>query len=181
MNQAVSRLIDSYRDEFVKTLQAWVRIPSVKGEAEPGAPFGREVGRMMDLAMKTASDMGFAVRGFDGYACDATLGDAPEVLGVLGHLDVVPVGDGWRMPPFGAEIKDGKIYGRGTNDDKGPTLAALFAMKALKESGLPLKRSRGMRMGGYGLLRRPRGNAGDRLQPGRFLPADQHGKGHAPF
>ena len=148
MNQAVSRLIDSYRDEFVKTLQAWVRIPSVKGEAEPGAPFGREVGRMMDLAMKTASDMGFAVRGFDGYACDATLGDAPEVLGVLGHLDVVPVGDGWRMPPFGAEIKDGKIYGRGTNDDKGPTLAALFAMKALKESGLPLKRSVRLIMGG---------------------------------
>ena len=122
MREEISALIDSYREEFVRTLQEWVRIPSVKGEPAEGAPFGKEIGRMMEKAMQTAADMGFAVRGFDGYACDATLGNAPEVLGVLGHLDVVPVGDGWVKAPFGAEIENGRIYGRGTNDDKGPTL-----------------------------------------------------------
>ena len=148
MREEISTLIDSYREEFVRTLQEWVRIPSVKGEPAEGAPFGKEIGRMMDKAMQTAADMGFAVRGFDGYACDATLGNAPEVLGVLGHLDVVPVGDGWVKAPFGAEIENGRIYGRGTNDDKGPTLAALYAMKALKEAGVPLRRSIRLIMGG---------------------------------
>ncbi len=148
MDKEIGRIIDSFRDEFTATLQEWVRIPSVKGEPAEGAPFGREIGRMMEKAMKTAADMGFAVRGYDGYACDVTLGDREEVLGVLGHLDVVPVGDGWNRPPFGAEIEDGRIYGRGTNDDKGPTLAALYAMKALKEAGVPLKRSIRLIMGG---------------------------------
>ena len=148
MEKRIEELIESYREEFVATLQEWVRVPSVKSAPTEGAPFGPEIGRMMDLAMKTAEDMGFAVRAFDGYACDATFGDAPEVLGVLGHLDVVPVGDGWIKPPFGAEIEDGKIYGRGTNDDKGPTLAALYAMKALKEAGIPLRRSIRLIMGG---------------------------------
>ena len=148
MDKRIYDLIDSYRDEFLKTLQAWVRVPSVRSEPEDGAPFGREIGRMMDLAADTGRKMGFAVRTFDGYACDMTLGDCPEAIAVLGHLDVVPVGDGWIKPPFGAEIEDGKIYGRGTNDDKGPSLAALYAMKALKEAGIPLKRSIRMILGG---------------------------------
>ncbi len=148
MNQKINALIEGYREEFVRTLQEWVRIPSVKGTPEAGAPFGREIGRMMEKAMQTAAKMGFRVRAFDGYACDATLGNAPEVLGVLGHLDVVPTGDGWSRPPFSGEIEDGRIYARGTNDDKGPTLAALFAMKAIREAGVPLKRSIRLIMGG---------------------------------
>ena len=148
MDKRLGTLIDSYRDEFVAKLQEWIRVPSVKGDPAEGAPFGTEIGRMMKLAMKTAEEMGFSVRAFDGYACDATLGDREDVLGVLGHLDVVPVGDGWERDPFGAEIADGKIYGRGSNDDKGPTLAAMYAMKALKEAGIPLKRSIRLIMGG---------------------------------
>lgn len=148
MDQKIYDLIDGYRDEFVKTLQEWVRVPSVRDEPADGAPFGREIGRMMDLAVRTAQRMGFRTRTFDGYACDATLGSAPETLGVLGHLDVVPVGDGWVKDPFGAEIENGRIYGRGSNDDKGPTLAALYAMKAVKEAGIPLKRSIRLIMGG---------------------------------
>lgn len=147
MNQKVSGLLESYREEYVRLLQEWVRIPSVKGEKADGAPFGREVRRMLDRAMADAEKMGFAVRGFDGYACDITLGDAEEKIAVLGHLDVVPVGDGWTYPPFGAEIAEGKMFGRGTSDDKGPSLAALFAMKAIREAGIPLKRSIRMILG----------------------------------
>ena len=147
MNQKVYDLIESYREDFIRTLQAWVRVPSVKGPAEEGAPFGREVRDMLTLALKTAEDMGFAVRDFDGYAGDVTLGNGEEPLAVLGHLDVVPTGDGWTRPPFGAVIEDGKIYGRGTNDDKGPTLAALYAMKAIQEAGVPLKQGIRLIMG----------------------------------
>ncbi|MCR5566072.1 MAG: dipeptidase PepV [Clostridiales bacterium] len=140
MKQRVYELIDSYREQYVETLQRWIRIPSVKGEAEDGAPFGREVRRMLDTALADAKALGFDVREFDGYACDVTLGGAEEKIAVLGHLDVVPVGDGWTKPPFDALIENGRIYGRGTNDDKGPALAALFAMKAIRDAGIPLKK-----------------------------------------
>ncbi len=140
MNEQVNRLIDSYREEFIGMLQRWIRTPSVKGGAEDGAPFGRDVRRMLDTAMEDAKKLGFAVRDFDGYACDVTLGDAAEKIAVLGHLDVVPVGDGWTKPPFDGLIENGRIYGRGTNDDKGPSLAALFAMKAVREAGIPMKK-----------------------------------------
>ena len=141
MNEQVSRLIDSYRDEFVSTLQAWIRVPSIKGEAAPGAPFGPEVRRMLDQAMETGRKLGFVPRDVDGYACDLVLEGGPEEIGVLGHLDVVPVGDGWTRPPFEGVVEDGKIYGRGTNDDKGPALASLFAMRAIREAGIPLRKS----------------------------------------
>jgi len=141
MEQKVISLIESYREAYTEMLQRWIRVPSVKDTAEPGAPFGREVRNMLDTAMADARSLGFAARDFDGYACDITLGTAEEKIAVLGHLDVVPVGDGWTRPPFDGQIENGRIYGRGTNDDKGPALASLFAMKAIREAGIPLKRS----------------------------------------
>ena len=141
MNETVSRLLDAYRAEFTEKLREWVRIPSVQGEAEDGAPFGKEVRHMLDTAEADAKAMGFPVRDFDGYACDITLGDRPEMIAVLGHLDVVPAGDGWNYPPFGAEMDGTRIYGRGTSDDKGPALASLYAMRAIREAGIPLKKS----------------------------------------
>ena len=141
MNETVSRLLDAYRAEFTEKLREWVRIPSVQGETEDGAPFGREVRHMLDTAEADAKAMGFPVRDFDGYACDITLGSRPEMIAVLGHLDVVPAGDGWNYPPFGAEMDGTRIYGRGTSDDKGPALASLYAMRAIREAGIPLKKS----------------------------------------
>ena len=140
MERKVYELIDGYREAYLETLRRWVRVPSVKGEAKENAPFGREVRTMLDTAMEDARGMGFDVRDFDGYACDVTLGGAEEKIAVLGHLDVVPVGDGWTKPPFEGLVEDGRIYGRGTNDDKGPALAALFAMKAIREAGIPLRK-----------------------------------------
>ena len=140
MEKKVYELIDSYREEYIRTLRNWIRTPSVKGSAENGAPFGKDVRKMLDLAIRDAREMGFEVRDFDGYACDVTLGGAEEKIAVLGHLDVVPEGDGWTKPPFEGLIEDGRIYGRGTNDDKGPALASLFAMKAIRDAGIPLKK-----------------------------------------
>ena len=67
-------------------------------------------------------------------------GEGDEMIAVLGHLDIVPAGDGWTYPPFEGRIADGKIYGRGTTDDKGPLIASLFALKAIKDAGIKLKR-----------------------------------------
>ena len=142
MMKKIDELLRSYQDEMVSTLQKWVRIPSVKGEPGDGAPFGRENRQALECAMADCEKMGFATKILDGYAGHADLGEGEdyEALGILAHLDVVPVGDGWTVDPFGGEVKEGKIYGRGTSDDKGPAVAAMYAMRAVKEAGVPLKR-----------------------------------------
>ncbi|MBQ7521167.1 MAG: dipeptidase PepV [Clostridia bacterium] len=135
-------LIDSMREDMIDTLQTWIRQPSVKAEGAPQAPFGADIRKMLDIAEADCRRLGFDTRIFDGYAMHADLGegDDAEALGILAHLDVVPVGDGWKYPPFGAMIENGRMYGRGTNDDKGPAIAALYAMKAVKDAGIPLRR-----------------------------------------
>lgn len=134
-------ILASHNEEALKTLQSWIRIPSLRAEATaPNAPFGDEVRRMLDLAMADIEKAGFTARDVDGYACDAEFGEGEDVIGILAHLDVVPEGTGWTQEPYGAAIVDGRLYGRGTSDDKGPAVAALYAMKAIKEAGIPLKR-----------------------------------------
>jgi len=137
----INTIIEGLREEMTETLARWIKVPSVKGEPAPGAPFGVEVRQALDMALADAEKMGFAVRNFDGYAGDVRMGpEGVDPIAVLAHLDVVPAGDGWQMDPFGAQIIDGRMYGRGTSDDKGPAAAALFAMYALKKAGIPLKR-----------------------------------------
>src|ERR1044072_7568537 len=68
----------------------------------------------------------------DGYVGYAEFGEGPLVMS-LGHLDVVPVGPGWKHEPFGAEIDEGYIYARGSTDDKGPTMASFYAIRAIQE------------------------------------------------
>ena len=138
----MEELLLQYREEMMETVQKWVRIPSVKGEAAPGAPFGVEARQALDTAMADCEKFGLKTQIFDGYAGHADLGEGNtrDALAILAHLDVVPVGDGWTKEPFGGERVDGKIYGRGTSDDKGPAVAALYAMRAVKEAGVPLRR-----------------------------------------
>ncbi|MBQ8555572.1 MAG: Sapep family Mn(2+)-dependent dipeptidase [Clostridia bacterium] len=142
MDKKIYELIDSYAEAYAAHLARWIQVPSVKDEASDGAPFGTEVRRMYDLALADCEAMGFATRGFEGYALDATLsGESDEAIAVLGHLDVVPAGDGWAVPPFAAVREGDRLIGRGTSDDKGPALCALYAMKAIKKAGVPLKKS----------------------------------------
>lgn len=143
-------IIESMREDMVSTLQRWIRQPSVKAEAAPGAPFGEDITKMLEIAAEDCKRLGFNAKVYDGYALDADLGEGDDLdaLGILAHLDVVPVGDGWKYPPFGAVIENGRMYGRGTNDDKGPAVAALYAMKAVKEAGIPLRRKVKLILGG---------------------------------
>lgn len=142
MDAKLNAIIESMHDEMIDTLQKWIRVPSVKGEAAPGAPFGKEVRSMLDMALADCEQMGFKTQNFDGYIAHADLGEGSDedALAILAHLDVVPEGDGWMYPPYGAVIENGRMYGRGTSDDKGPAVAALYAMKAVKDVGIPLRR-----------------------------------------
>jgi len=142
MDVKLNAIIESMHDEMIDTLQKWIRVPSVKGEAAPGAPFGKEVRSMLDMALADCEQMGFKTQNFDGYIAHADLGEGSDedALAILAHLDVVPEGDGWKYPPYGAVIENGRMYGRGTSDDKGPAVAALYAMKAVKDAGIPLRR-----------------------------------------
>ena len=138
--EVLDRLVESYRDELIENIRRWISIPSVQGApAGENAPFGAEVRRMLDMALADAKAFGFEVRDIDGYAGDVSYGSGEQTMGMLAHLDVVPLGDGWTHDPLGGEIADGKLYGRGTTDDKGPALCALYAMRAVKEAGIPMK------------------------------------------
>ncbi len=139
-HSSLTDIINDFQEEAVQTLQRWIRIPSVKGQTTSVAPFGEEVHQMLLTALDDCNRLGFETRNFEGYAGDAQMGDTGEVVGILAHLDVVPAGDGWLEDPFGAAIHDGAIYGRGTSDDKGPAVAALYAMAAVKKAGIPLKK-----------------------------------------
>ena len=128
------------KDEMITTLCENLRIPSVEGPAEPGAPYGADVRRSLDHALNAAQALGFETVNVDGHMGWCEFGAGEEMVAVLGHLDVVPAGEGWTVAPYSAEISDGKIWGRGTTDDKGPSIAALYALAALRDSGLPIRR-----------------------------------------
>lgn len=140
-NEKLEAALAALKDDMVETLQRWVRVPSVRAErSAENAPFGADVRRVLDTAMADLKRLGFEPRDVDGYCCDTEIGSGDDVVAVLAHLDVVPEGDGWTHDPYGAEIIDGRMIGRGTSDDKGPGVAALFGMKAIMDAGIPLRR-----------------------------------------
>ncbi len=138
----IETVLTALEAPMLETLQTLVRIPSVKDVPQPGAPFGLPARQALDKALEICAGLGFSCANIDGYAGHADLGEGTteDALAVLGHLDVVPVGDNWTCDPFGAEVRDGRMYGRGTSDDKGPVVAAMYAMAAIRRLGLPLKR-----------------------------------------
>lgn len=132
--------IFSMKDEIIKSVQGCVKIKSVEEEPNGNMPFGEGVHKALEYCLQLSENLGFRTVNVDNMIGYAEYGHGDEMIAVLGHLDVVPEGDGWTYPPYAAEIHDGKIYGRGTTDDKGPTIGALYALKTLKELNIPLKR-----------------------------------------
>lgn len=131
---------DAYLDALAKDISALCRINSVEGEAKPGMPFGEGPAKALEEALRMGRELGFKTENFDNYVGHIEFGEGEEMVGILGHVDVVPAGEGWERDPWGGEIADGRIWGRGTLDDKGPVLTCLYAMKILKDMNIPLKR-----------------------------------------
>jgi len=136
------RIIEESFDRQVKDLQALIRIPSVsRGEPKEGMPYGEQVFNALRAAQQIARDLGFEkVWDVEARCGVVEYGQGDELVAVMAHLDVVPEGTGWTYPPYGAEIHDGAMYGRGTADDKGAAVSALYALYALKESGVKMRR-----------------------------------------
>lgn len=133
---------ENRKEAFVAKTKELLSIPSVYDQTtvEPGKPSGKEVAKALDFMLQFCEESGFKTHNVDGYAAHAEYGDGDDIIGVLCHLDVVPAGDGWTSDPFQPEVRDGKLYARGAIDDKGPTMAAVFALKMVKELGLPLNK-----------------------------------------
>ena len=134
------KLIEKDFDSLVADLQGCIRIPSLYRADDSGYPYGKPVQECLEYTLALAEKLGFATHNMDNQLGWCEYGSGEEMVAVLGHLDVVPEGDGWTVPPYGGEVKDGRIYGRGSMDDKGPTIAALYGLKAIKDSGLPLNK-----------------------------------------
>lgn len=130
------------KDELLKELKNLLSIESILDEstASAEAPFGQKIAEALGYVLELGKREGFQTKNVDGYAGHIEYGEGEEIIGVLSHIDVVPPGDGWTTPPFSPEIRDGKLYARGALDDKGPTIAAYFALKIVKELGLPLSK-----------------------------------------
>lgn len=139
-NEKIDQLIEGWREEIIEKLRGWVAIDSKAGKpAGEGMPFGPEVRKMLDKALSDAEEMGFETKNFDGYAGHIAMGSGEQTMGILAHLDIVPAGDGWTHDPFGGEIENGRFYARGAIDDKGPAMAALYAMRAVRDAGVEMK------------------------------------------
>ncbi len=137
-------ITETIQTQAVKALQELVAQPSFNQAPSSGAPFGKGIRMALDQMLAICNQLGMRTyedpEGYYGYA---EIGSGEEIFGVIGHLDTVPAGDpkAWDTDPFDPVIKDGVIFGRGTQDDKGPTIAALFALKALLDAGMvPTKR-----------------------------------------
>jgi succinyl-diaminopimelate desuccinylase len=134
--------VDKRKDALIEDAQKLLRIKSLLDEenATDHAPLGEGVKEALDFMLKLGEKDGFKSKNVGNLAGHLEFGEGEEIVGVLCHVDVVPEGDGWTSDPFGAEIREEKIFARGAIDDKGPTMAAYYAMKIVKEMELPLSK-----------------------------------------
>lgn len=143
MNINFTEEVSKRKEAILKDLIELIQINSELTTFDPNrqnAPFGEGIDAALTYMLNLGKRDGFKTLNADHYAGHIEYGDQDEYVGMVGHLDVVPAGSGWSYPPYGAVIEDGKMYGRGTEDDKGPTLAAYYAMKILKDLNLPLSK-----------------------------------------
>ena len=140
MESKIKNIVNENSKDMIESIKAAVRINSVMDEdtATESMPFGKGVDESLRKTLEIAESLGFKTVYKDGYYGYAEVGEGEELIGILGHLDVVPIGDEskWKFPPFSATEEDGYIYGRGAQDDKGPTIAAMYAVKALLDAGV---------------------------------------------
>ena len=154
---AEQRVLDwlaRHQDSMVSDLRELLTIESVKAPGREGEPFGPGVTRALRWVQTRAEQLGLSTAWVDGYAVHAHAGPpagptgSGGLVGVLCHVDVVPAGVGWSVPPFSGEVRDGRVFGRGALDDKGPTVASLYAVAALANAAVPLSRPVRLIVGG---------------------------------
>lgn len=148
MQQRIDAYFADKETQLVEAVSRLVRIDSTIGEAKPGKPFGEGPAAALEEMLKLSAELGLPGANLEGYVGVIDLNQQETTLHILGHLDVVDAGEGWTVTSaFEPKLVDGLLYGRGTDDDKGPMVAALLAMKAVKDLGVPLKKNVRMILG----------------------------------
>lgn len=139
----IQKEIEIISNDIVNDIETLVKIPSIRDlqSATVDAPFGNDIKTAFQVFGRLAKQKGFLVKDFSGYAMHASTAEGNEYIGVLAHLDVVEAGDIalWNSDPFKMKVKDGMLYGRGVNDDKGPLIAVFYATYLLIKQKLPMK------------------------------------------
>ena len=138
MEDIILKKVDDIAEQMIKSIIEIVKIDSVETAPLENAPFGSGVKAALDAALDLAASLGFVTTNIDNYIGYASYGESKDYICAIGHLDVVPVGTGWKQPPFSGYVEDGVIYSRGILDNKGPILSCLLALYALKELKLEL-------------------------------------------
>nr|DAR09136.1 MAG TPA: hypothetical protein [Caudoviricetes sp.] len=127
--------LKKYYPQMIQTIQNAVKIKTVLDKPVLGGPFGQGNKDCLEYVLSVAKELGFRTVNLDGYCGYAEVGEGDELVGIVGHLDVVPEGDGWKYPPYSGALAEDAIWGRGTLDDKGPAIISLYAIKALMDDG----------------------------------------------
>ena len=143
LEQAAGEWMREHEAELIEDIRKMVRIPSVSHpeKAKPGEPFGPECRQALDAMLAMGEAYGFRTRNMDGWGGTISMGDESNAIGIIAHLDVVPVGDGWVYPPFEAVYlaEHDAVIGRGADDNKGPAVAALYVMRMLRDLKIPMR------------------------------------------
>ena len=137
---SIKEEIHALTDEMLTNLGRLVAIDSQLGTPAEGMPFGEGPAKALKVGLKIAEELGFKTVNLDNYCGYAEMGEGDEIVGIAGHLDIVPAGGDWTHDPFTLTRDGDYVYGRGTTDDKGPVLEALYAMKLLRDSGVKLNK-----------------------------------------
>ena len=138
----IEEFVEAHRQEMLEDICTLCRINSEKMPYKEGMPYGEGAFTALAEALSMAENYGFSITNYDNYVGTVDLNEKESQLDILAHLDVVPAGEGWKeTEPFEPVVKGDKLFGRGTADDQGPAVAALYAMRAVKELGIPLKKN----------------------------------------
>lgn len=137
----IKKYLENKKEEMIEFLAELIAVRSVQAAPEKNCPYGENSAKALEIMLNKCEEFGFKVESVDNYVGTVDFDENDAVLGILSHLDVVPEGIGWTSDPYVLKRENGVLTGRGTIDDKGPAVASLYAMKALKELGIPLKKS----------------------------------------
>lgn len=139
MIEQIIQEVEAIKEAMIDDIMKIVSIDSLPSKPQEGMPFGEGIATCLEEALAMSEKLGFTTKNIDGYMGYAQYGEGDDYIAAVGHLDVVPVGEGWNTPPFVATRINQRIYGRGILDNKGPIISCLYALYVLKRLNIEVK------------------------------------------
>ena len=138
LEQKIDQWISVHCEELLEDIAQLVQIPSISVPSEGSHVYGDACAQALDTMLALGRKYGFETENA-GYRFGAIrFGSQEKSIGLWGHLDVVPEGNDWKYPPFACVREGDFLIGRGVQDNKGPCVAALYAMRCIKDLGISL-------------------------------------------